>query len=222
MRKIGFIFGLFWLMACGSDPIPSPQTATLQSPANMESCTTASPVNPQQSVVEFNWGDADDTDSYTLFIENLSTQARTQVSVSVSEARRTLARGIAYRWWVESLSEASSESATSEKWVFYLEGEATAQHLPFPADLIFPAEDGQVNTDTVEFQWTGSDIDEDIAHYNLLLGSSADELVIVASEVTDNRYSASVNANSTYYWQVVTVDAQGNRSYSGINRFQTL
>lgn len=211
------------LLSCGSDPIPAPQAAQLVSPAHLEACTTATPATTTQSVVNFNWQDAADTDSYELIIENLVSQARIEREFVVSEASIGLDRGVSYRWWVRSLSDASSETATSEKWAFYLEGEAQVNHIPFPATLNFPEEASQITLQDgrVEFRWQGADLDNDIDLYTLRLGSEEDNLSDLATELTDTRYSTSLESSQRYYWQIVTIDREGNQSYSKIQGFQT-
>lgn len=218
-----FLLSLIACLACGEDPIPAPQAAELLSPSNMEACTTADPVGPELSVVRFDWADAADTDSYQLYIENITTQERIDDDFLVSEGSLSLIRGVTYRWWVESRSEASTEVATSQKWMFYLEGPAEIEHIPFPAALSYPEENSQVSLEggALEFRWQGADLDDDIATYELLLGESEDNLSSVATGIEQNSYSTALSANRAYYWQIITVDDQNNRSYSVIGQFQT-
>ena len=111
----------------------------------------------------------------------------------------------------------------SEKWAFYLEGEAQVNHIPFPATLNFPEEASQITLQDgrVEFRWQGADLDNDIDLYTLRLGSEEDNLSDLATELTDTRYSTSLVSSQRYYWQIVTIDREGNQSYSTIQSFQT-
>ena len=112
----------------------------------------------------------------------------------------------------------------SSVWQFYLEGNPQASHFPFPAQLLEPANKAEVglnNSNSLLFQWNGNDLDGDIESYDLYLGEFTDALTQVREGLTNNQTELQLLENTLYFWQVVSIDREGNRSYSEIFQFQT-
>ncbi len=56
---------------------------------------------------------------------------------------------------------------------------------------------------------------------NFYLGTSIDDLSKLGDKIIQTSFSQELSLNTSYFWQVVTIDQQGNNSASGINQFQT-
>ena len=95
--------------------------------------------------------------------------------------------------------------------------------MPFPARLVSPQLDEVVSLSNGQynFSWQGDDLDNDLSHYTLSIGTSADALNIIASDIEATSYSASLNAGEVYFWQIISFDQNGNSTKSLTNRFET-
>ena len=78
-----------------------------------------------------------------------------------------------------------------------------------------------MNNGSVNFNWEGADLDNDISSYTLLIGASEDTLEEVATGLTGVNYSTPLAGGNQYYWQVITTDSEENQSSSLIFYFQT-
>lgn len=225
-KRIFSIAIIATILSCGPDPIPIPEAAILVSPENANTCTTAQSVNSDQSRVTFSWLEANNTETYDIVVINGITGAEQRgTDIVALETSFVLDKGAPYSWGVVSKSSATAETTQSDTWQFYLEGVETPSYVPFPAQLVAPAEGDSLDlsSDTsYTFQWVGSDLDDDIVHYNLKLGPSSDALNTVAESVNGNSTTVTLVPSTTYYWQVETVDAQGSVSVSVVNSFTTL
>lgn len=220
-----FILMVLLFLGCGPDPIPAPKPSVLILPDNLNTCNTASRVNDFESQVRFQWTAALDTESYQLVIENTLTRQKRTVSTSLLSESVRLSSGAPYSWYVVSKSLLTDAVGQSSVWQFYLEGNPEASHFPFPAQLLEPqnkAELGLDDSNSLLFQWNGNDLDGDIESYELYLGESTDELSKEREGLTNNQTEIQLLANTLYFWQVVSIDREGNHSYSEIFQFQTL
>ena len=140
-----YILSLF-LISCGGgeseggdgngggpvDP-PTPQKpskAVLSKPANNTECL-------EVDAVKFEWNASENTTSYTLNVKNLLTNEISTNTITSTSAEVTLTKGFPYSWQVIS-TNATSFVAESDKWKFYLSGEALKNHAPFPAEILTP------------------------------------------------------------------------------------
>ncbi|WP_136480299.1 hypothetical protein [Cognatitamlana onchidii] len=225
----GLILGSSILGCSSSDsPAPEPEppievtppsAATLVFPEENSECTEGSNLTSTESTVLFNWNDADNTDSYQIFVKNLETQTTSNYSSNTSEKSITLLRGTPYSWYVVS-KNSSNTTANSSIWKFYNAGEAVSAHAPFPADIINPIYDQTfpASTTLVTIEWTAEDIDNDIKEYTILLGTTPTPETEEAT-TGNTSLSISVVAGNTYYWRVITKDEKNNSSESQIFKF---
>ena len=233
MKIKTFIF-FFIITGCGKDSIPDPNPAILFLPDNGNNCNTAISISLDQSRVDFLWSKADNTNYYELIAINKSTnvkykdttsgvQSNGEIPQTISK-RLTLPKGAAYSWSVISISNSTIVTTESEIWEFYLEGNVTGDFLPQPANLVYPSNEELIslaNSDMVEFLWTSSDEDNNIFGYDFYLGTSIDNLTKLGDKISQTLFTQELVVNTTYFWQVITFDQQGNNSASGINQFQT-
>lgn len=220
LKKVYFLLCLF-LVAC-KDPIPAPEATLLQLPEADQSCLYVS-VNAATARVSFSWGEALHTDTYTLEVVNLVSQEQVSVRTEQTVASLTLDRGAPYRWQVISSSNASNEEVASESRRFYLEGLQQVSHVPFPAKLLSPQMNEIIELTDGEalLSWSGLDLDNDITSYSVAIGISVEGLNEVAANIQLTNYTARLEANTSYVWQITTRDELDNTSISPYFYFQT-
>ncbi|WP_150451134.1 hypothetical protein [Arenibacter lacus] len=205
-----------------TEPIATPPTpATPISPANEEVCLDGKSVSDTQSEVQFIWEASKHTDNYSLVITNLDSQQTTKHSSTTESIFVKLNKGEPYSWYVVSTSNKINQPAQSTTYRFYLAGEGTQSYAPFPAEVVAPEMGASVTASegTINLRWKGSDPDNDIQGYELFLDVANPPLSSLGA-VTDQNKVATVTSGNTYYWQVVTTDAEGNTSNSEIFQFK--
>jgi hypothetical protein len=131
--------------------------------------------------------------------------------------------GEAYSWQVIASNTKVLETTPSSLWYFFNAGSETT-HAPFPATALTPLSGAQLTMPSegqISLRWSGSDIDNDIASYTLLLGNESPPTAIQnLSSATATQFAANVTQGATYYWQVLTTDDSGNKTPSAIFDFK--
>lgn len=226
MRRL-FILTLlsYTLSSCGGGKeAPAPTAALLSSPVNNEACTTGAILSDTESKISFSWEIASHADSYQLTVTNLLNQTQQTYTGTTTSAELTLKRNTPYSWYVTSKSSKNPTTINSSTWKFYNAGPASSTYPPYPAEIISPTL-GQTVSPTsgkISLQWRGSDADNDISNYDIYLGTSSTNLTPIKSQHTSTTLTeVPVNSNTTYYWKVITRDAKGNTSDSGLFEFKT-
>lgn len=227
MRLKNYIyFFLFILIGCSGSsgggetpepppPPPAPTVVVLKTPAQNSECLDG-------ENVEFSWNASQNTDSYTIVVKNLLTTAQISQTTTSTSVNIKLDVGQPYSWFITSSSSVSSQTASTTKWKFYLKGDPTSNYAPFPADLISPKSESNVNVGNVKFEWKGSDVDEnDTLKFDLYVDTENPPTTRVKSNLTSN--SSNLNLDSgTYYWKVITKDDSGSNSDSGVSMFKVV
>jgi len=220
--------GMGLLYSCGSGGSDgggsgsAPDAVALVYPLNNSDCETGEPVSASQSRITFEWNAADNADSYQVYVKNLETQSILQYSAGANTTLDiNLTRGTPYSWYVVSKKEGVSETGTSPKWKFYNAGDPVTTYVPFPADVVAPPMSATVSVTSVTLQWDGGDVDDNIIGYDVFFGTSANPTTLIASPAAPQLPNVSVSAGTTYYWKVVTHDADGNSSTSAVFQFKT-
>ena len=230
MKKIVLLFGglILLLISCAQeDPIPiEPGVASLISPANNETCLDGTSLNDTQSNVSFSWSGASDALSYEVVISNLLTQSSQTYTAPSNQTTIALSKAEPYSWIVKSIGEDGSTPSESERWKFYLSGEGTINYAPFPSELISPRSGANITPDInnlVILNWNGSDVDGDLTRYEVYLDQiNATTLISTLDfEANDTSLEVEVENNTTYYWKIIALDANGNQSNSGVYAFRT-
>lgn len=217
----------FTLFACKKgkkdQPAPAPLQAMLVSPGANEACTEVVIVSPAFNAVTLKWEASANTDSYEVVIKNLLTQAlTTQTSVS-TQAVINLASNTPFSWYVVSKSGASTKTTNSETRKFYNPGQAAAFYAPFPPERLIPAMRQTVVpvNGTVSLAWSAEDADGDLAGYDVYLGTSGTNILLLQTNITAKKLDGVVvTANTTYYWKVVAKDAKANTAESAVYIFK--
>jgi len=230
MKKIVLLFGCFILLlsSCApEDPIPvEPGVASLISPANNETCLDGTSLNDTQSNVSFSWSAASDALSYEVVISNLLTQSSQTYTAPSNQITIALTKAEPYSWIVKSIGEDGSTPSESELWKFYLAGDAVTNYTPFPTDLISPRSGANITPDInnlVILNWNGSDVDGDLESFEVYLDQNDATTLNITLPFQNNNNSIEVEVenNTTYYWKVIAIDANGNQSSSGVYAFRT-
>jgi hypothetical protein len=217
MRLCIYFLSLILIWSCGSEPIPEPQATVLIAPADLNECTTALVLSETERQVKFQWTLALNTDSYELVVVNTLTNARYEKTSSLLTESIVLTSGASYRWYVNSKSLLSSAVGKSSVRQFYLEGSQDESYLPFPAVLLRPENQSIVDLESSGdflFDWEGYDLDEDIVSYAVYLGKTEDNLDLVQEGLTVSQLSLSLDTGERYFWQIITLDSEGNTSKS--------
>ncbi|WP_298792086.1 hypothetical protein [uncultured Allomuricauda sp.] len=226
MKRIFQSLGLLIVLwSCGSDdPPPAPGGTNLVFPDQNSECTTGISVNETLSQVTFQWQTSSNTDSYTLSVVNLETNIPQTISTAATSASLSIVKGAPYSWSVTSLSTRSDQVATSETWLFYNAGSQTT-YAPFPAQLIGPVSGSTVqrNIDNeVTLVWQGADVENDISGFEVFFATTNPPTTSLGTTASNTmELNVSVESGTIYYWKVITTDAEGNNSDSGIFEFKT-
>lgn len=202
------------------EPVLSPEKALLVYPAKDTECLDAVDASDSEKKVVFDWQVAENTTSYKLYVKNLETDKVTSFDASTDRYEVIIESGVAYSWYVESISSKTTDKATSETWKFYLAGEAAENYAPFPADLTSPENGASVNTATISLQWAGSDIDHDIKDYDVFMDTNTDPTTNKGTVSDQKLENIAVTSGTTYYWKILTRDENGNTSTSDTFSFK--
>ena len=217
------LFSLVFLQSCKKDAPKQPGSADLVEPAQNEPCTPVRSINANNSEVRFRWQPTDHTDSYVLHITNLLTDKTEEENVFTTTANITLAKGAPYSWFVVSKNNEVLETSTSAIWSFYNPGSQT-NHVPFPASVINPTQGSTVannKQNQVTLQWSGNDLDDDIEEYEIYFSEENPPTVLAAIvDGDETSLAVTVLSKKLYYWRIITIDAQGNSSDTGVLEFR--
>ena len=232
MNKIKYILSIAFIipfLSCGGggddepitpDPpvIVNPSAAVLVFPDNDEECNSGISMNTTQSKVNFNWDEAANASSYTVVVENLLSNVEFSTNSTVNQVDIIIQKSTPYKWWVISKATGTIETATSTVWKFYNSGDAIQTYAPFPAEISSPVMGATVIGTTVNLEWVGSDVDNDIKEYDVYLDNVNPPTTMIET-VTLQNVSKEVSTN-TYYWKVLTRDDEGNTSNSQVFQFR--
>ena len=223
MRKFSVCFSVMFFY-CVSDTALEPESVSLISPKNLESCANAVRINDTDRQVRFEWTEALNADQYELIVENSITKEKFISNTALLNSSLIISAGAPYSWFVRSKSDFTSETKNSETWQFYLERIPTESHIPFPASLLSPLNNTSVslnNENQILFRWKGADLDNDIESYDFYIGVQEENLNLEKQEISTSQVSIELDSNSTYFWQIKTTDKSNNSSYSEIFSFET-
>ncbi|MEM8845883.1 MAG: hypothetical protein AAGD17_02160 [Bacteroidota bacterium] len=220
------VLGLF-LISCGGndDPPPTPGAVQLVFPEENSECTTGVTVNEELSQVTFEWQPSENAESYTLRAVNLNTNIPQTITTASTSASLSINRGAPYSWSITSTNSQSNQNASSETWLFYNAGSQTT-YAPFPAQLVSPNSGSTISpnaSNQVVLNWLGADVENDIEEYQVFFSNQNPPTTKLGTfDAFTSSVSASVIANTVYFWRVITTDAEGNTSDSGVFEFKTL
>ncbi|MDB4293369.1 hypothetical protein N9954_08180 [Maribacter sp.] len=210
-------------VGCKKDPPSPPGKVSLLSPAKNSECSPIDSDSGNTNLVQFSWQVAPNTESYLLEVNELNsgtTQVKTTTALSEILA---IEKGTPFSWKVTAKNTAVTETSVSETWFFFSPG-TESSYAPFPAEVFSPIGPKafiDVNGD-LTLEWAGADLDEDIDGYELYFG--AEDPPALHSSLNASQTSVKISAvtQTIYYWRVVTIDAEGNTSDTGIMSFEAI
>jgi hypothetical protein len=217
-------FLLLGLLACQKDSPPpavtEPGKAVLVFPQQNSVCMEGTVLSPAESSVEFKWNGSENTDTYEITVKNLLTAEIRTASTEAQNVELTLSRNTPYSWFITSRSRQTGVATQSDIFRFYNSGPGKVSYAPFPAEIVSPAMGQSLSGPRVNLDWNGNDADGDLTGYDVYLGTSkTPELIRV--NLQDSKFDAVlVKENTLYYWRVVSRDARGNTSDSGVFQFR--
>ena len=229
----GILISIFFSCSTDSESEPesepeilNPLVASLLFPENNETCLDGTSINDTQSSVDFSWTNAQNAFSYEIIITNLLTQTQETFTSNVNQTTITLIKAEPYSWKVKSIGGVGSTPSESEQWKFYLAGDAIVNYAPFPAELIFPRSGKNVTpgvNNLITLSWTTSDVDGDLLKFEVYLDDNDASTLIESIDYNAENTSLEIEVqnNTKYYWKIVSIDANGNQSNSGVYAFRT-
>lgn len=224
MKKNLLVLMLFSFLVfnCGGkDDGPSvPRPADLIFPEESSECTEGISVSSIESDIIFVWNAAKSAHSYQLTVTHIDTNTSEEFNTTETQFEVTLLKGEAYSWFVTSLSGDGSLTAESETWYFYNAGGAES-YAPFPASSMSPNSGLKFyGITSLSLSWTGNDIDNDITGYDVYFDNVNPPVSIVRTNIQQELASITSLTPGVYYWKIITKDAEGNTSDSGVYQFQ--
>jgi len=199
--------------------IESPAIVILIFPENNTECNEGTIISDTQSEVSFRWNKSPNADSYTLVINNIDSGTTQNINTNDTEEKVILERGTNYSWQVISKLNSTSLTTFSSTWRFFNASIPVESHVPDQAVIVSPVADSIVNSCPVILEWTSSDKDNDIKLHDVILDLDYPPTKIIGS-TTENNFQPNLLSDKTYYWQVITIDNDGNKSSSEISSFK--
>ena len=222
MRNILLLI-LFYSVSCSKEKVFQPEKTVLLYPLNYDTCIQINDTVNSTSNINFVWKNSNYTESYELVIKNIVTEEIQSYKTNFTNFQASIKNGFTYNWWVNSISNSLGSKIKSDTWLFFLEKQVDLNYLPYSARLIHPQNNSHINllNNQIEFKWEGYDIDNDIKSYSLSYGFTIDNLNKTIENILTESVKIELNNNQKYFWQVVTVDLKGNKSFSTIYEFKT-
>ncbi|GAB7258038.1 hypothetical protein [Polaribacter sp. OB-PA-B3] len=201
-----------------TDSIPS--APSLVYPAQNQLCI--------DNTLEFKWNTStnDDGSSVVYIFEiaadnQFSTTIVSEVQTSLSKIV-TLDKGLAYYWRVKAKSSKGIESDYSNISQFYTEEIPNSNNLPFSPDNVTPFVGQNFDgINTLDLQWTASDVDNDPLKYDVYFGKNKNDLKLMLENTEQTLLTVIADSpQTTYYWQVTVKDDKGGETNSPIWNFK--
>jgi hypothetical protein len=133
----------------------------------------------------------------------------------------TLEKGVAYYWRVRAKSSKGIESDYSPTSQFYTEEVPNSNNLPFSPDNVAPFVGQNFDgVNTIDLQWTASDVDKDPLKYDVYFGKDKNALTLMVENTEQTTLQVTADSpQTTYYWQITVKDDKGAKTNSPIWNF---
>lgn len=222
------LVGVFLLNCSGEDKetihqdrlsTDPPGTATLVFPPDNSDCLVSSDVSGNEMEIKFDWNDAENTNSYQLFVKNLITQVTESHTTTDSNKLVKVLKNTPYSWYVISMNNTNHTSA-SGAWNFRTAANPVSSFSPYPAEAIFPTSFNRLDsgTNTVLLEWSTEGQIPEIKEYDVFFDVVSPP-GFMATVTGSSSLSVQVSSGNIYYWRVVTKDHFENSSESQIFQF---
>lgn len=204
-------------------PDGNPAAAVLQSPAPNEICTSGTILSDTTADITFKWAATPNIKGYRFYVRDIDVPFETGImkELTANSVTVTLKRNKPYSWTV--ITSNNIGSTDSEERRFYLAGKGTTTYAPFPAELLTPKQGESIATSfsSITLSWKGSSVSKNIVGYDLYFGSDKNPPLLAGDiyQYDIQYYDAPIAHGKTYFWRVVTKDANGNKSTSPLFQF---
>ena len=226
MRKPAYLLIclILSLYSCKKDDGPgTPEGVRLIFPENNSECIDGIVISQNSSEVLFQWQPADNASNYELAVSRIGSNIVERLLTANTSASVVLDRGAPYSWSVTARNASGTEGPASDTWQFYNAG-SVLSYPPFPATILAPASGSSVvanSSGQITLEWGGADVDGDLAGYEIFFGTDAGNLQRIASPGSaQSSLDVDVSSGAIYFWEVLSIDSEGNTSRSGIYSFR--
>lgn len=208
-------FCLLLMVSCGgnddSPPVVNERVIgnfNLVFPDNNHICTSGDYADDNNVAIEFSWTAAENANGYLLEITDQNTQEVTSLTSSTIEKSVSISKATQFSWKVTALQLEKTKESDSGTWSFYSQGIPEENYSPFPADIsVVDNENG-----TIEIEWTGSDLDNDIELYEVYFGNSNEPILIASKDNDSESVQQSITYGVEYYLKIISIDSRGHKS----------
>ena len=228
IHKLIFILStmVIFLVSCSGETTPSdPSIPSLLAPANNEPCLDGVSINDSQSTVSFSWSAATDAVTYDVEVEQLLLNTKQSYSATTNELDITLNKAVPYRWKVIANGEPGTTSSESEPWKFYLAGNGAVNYAPFPPELLTPRSASTISVveGLIPLSWNCNDMENDLATFEVYMdtNNASTQVTVVTYVGETTEIEVSAEPGNIYYWKIIAIDSDENKSSSGVYSFIT-
>ena len=228
IHKLIFILStmVIFLVSCSGETTPSdPSIPSLLAPANNEPCLDGVSINDSQSTVSFSWSAATDAVTYDVEVEQLLLNTKQSYSATTNQLDITLNKAVPYRWKVIANGEPGTTSSESEPWKFYLAGNGAVNYAPFPPELLTPRSASTISVveGLIPLSWNCNDMENDLATFEVYMdtNNASTQVTVVTYVGETTEIEVSAEPGNTYYWKIIAIDSDENKSSSGVYSFIT-
>lgn len=212
------ILGFTTLQSCKKDKVVTPQEYLAAMPeAPVPAVDEIIPFTGAGQTINLTWaGTATDAIKWNVYFGDKSTPPLVATAVTANAYTATIQKGGTYYWGVVTVDNHNVESE-SALFSFQVNSKPGAPGTPAPA----------LNATAVScnpaLSWVATDPEGDDLTYDLYLGTSATPTTVAATGLTAASFtvSATLVANTDYYWKVVAHDPFGGSSESPVWKFTT-
>ena len=236
MKNLKNILGVLFLIAitaCDKDDdniieekAKLPGEVLLIAPLQNQTCEEGIDVSDEISKVNFEWNEAENSESYDLIITDpeSGTEVASFQNLNATSRKVDLVKDKSYSWKVISKNLETPETGASETWNFYLVGDPQSNYAPFPAEIVKPEPSSSVELSDgkVVLEWSGADPDGNKLTYTIYLDKvdGKQEPPEDLQNLSGTSVEVELEANETYFWRIKSFDGQ-NSSYSPVHYFKT-
>lgn len=205
---------------CETETCPfCPERAILIYPENNQICEPGQVLSDTQATVTLQWQHAEDADRYSLTITNQSDgQTQTVDDLLENSFTLTLSRAQAYTWTVTSYNQRSNITQTSFPYQFYLQGKGKENYAPFSPILLTPESGKSIESGSVLFSWSATDLDSDPLSYTLFVDTVDGKQTppLLQQDISVTELTIDLEPSKLYYYRVEASD--GRFTSSSITR----
>jgi hypothetical protein len=208
--------GFMVLQGCKKEDEPAPLTFVAAMPAN--------PDPGNESIVPFagtpvtlhlKWeGTATNPIKWDVYFGNTDKPVKIASNVSGNTYDVTVDVGGTYYWKVGTV-DANNVTSVSNVWSVIVNSSPDLPSHYLPADL---ATNASVSS---RLRWMCSDPEGDDITYRIYMGKTADALAIIGQVKNDTMYTPTLDINTTYFWRIDAIDANGAKTEGPVSSFTT-